>query len=1022
MTNKKLLRSKKGLLFTFMWVFSLCIMAQSITIEGNVMDLNKEPLPGVTVVIKGTSKGVITDMDGSFIITDAPRNSTLQFSFVGMRTQEVSVAGKTKFNILMLEESTGLDELVVVGYGTTAKKNLTGAVSTIDTKQLTIAPVASTANALAGHLPGLIAKQESGLPGRDGASLSIRGFGSPLVIVDGVESSFNNIDANEIESISILKDASAAIYGSRAGNGVMLVTTKRGLVNKPTITLNSTMTYQGNILPMKLQSAGQYAELERERHIQSGQPEDSAPWTAEEVQLFYDGTNPDYANTDWLKELTQKWAPQQQHNLSIRGGSEKVRFYTFIGFLDQEAMFKSNGGKYKRYNFRNNLDFEILDNLSAKINFAAIVDDRSFPNRPYEFGNSIWNDLWGARPYYAAHLPDPSKLAFSGGSGINAFTNRELSGYQDNYNQRLDVGGELNYSFLPVKGLSAKAFFNYNQNHGSYKAYQRPFETWLYFYSSDTYVQQGGNQLSNLRQVESRSRTITGQLSLNYDRTFNDDHYVSALALYEFTDIASSQIEASRSDFISPGIDYLFGGSESGQLNNGSAAEMGRASYIGRLNYSYKGKYLIESSIRYDASAKFPSDKRWGVFPSVSVGWRLSEEDFVKDNLDLFDDFKIRMSYSQMGNDGVGDFQYLSGYTFPASSTYINYAIGDGTKKALLTKGLANPFLTWEDMNIKNLGVDISLWNRKLYGQFDMFYRERNGIPATRLGSTPSTFGAVYPPENLNSLNNRGFEAMIGHASNFSDFRWDVSANVSWTRSKWNHFEEPEYLDPDEERIYRKSGQWTDRNFGYKSDGLFTSMEEIENLDFDQDKNGNSTLRPGDVKFIDTNGDNILDWRDMVEIGRGTTPHWMIGLRSSFAYKNFDCSLLFQGALDFYNQVNVYGSLEILYTERWSEENNVSDALFPRLGGSSTNNLFSDFTLRRADYLRLKTVSIGYTIPKAITERVKLSNLRIYFAGMNLFTFDGLKRFGVDPEAPSNSSTMYYPQQRTLTFGLNLSF
>jgi hypothetical protein len=384
------------------------------------------------------------------------------------------------------------------------------------------------------------------------------------------------------------------------------------------------------------------------------------------------------------------------------------------------------------------------------------------------------------------------------------------------------------------------------------------------------------------------------------------------------------------------------------------------------------------------------------------------------------DNLKLRASYGKSGNDAVGNFQYLSGYQY--GHTYI---LDDAVQQGIVSTGLANPDLTWEKINIYDVGVDVSFWKRKLYGVADVFYRERRGIPATRITTLPTTFGASLPPENINSLNDRGFELQVGSAGNKGNLLWDVSGNISWSRAKWDHYEEPEYGDPDQNRIYKQSGRWTDRQFGYVSNGLFTSQQQIDDLTFDEDNQGNVSLRPGDIRYKDLNGDGKLDWKDEKEIGKGTVPHWMFGFNINLKYKNFDLSTLFQGAFGFYDYlVLTHGNLPpaIVYDLRWTEANNNPNALVPRLGGASTNGLTSDYYYEKAGYMRLKVLSIGYNLPSNWMERAKLSQVRLYFAGNNLLTFDKLKKFQLDPEAPSGNAAYYYPQQKTMSFGVNITF
>ncbi len=997
------------------------IMQGQIAVKGNVKDATGAPLPGVTVAIKGTTHGAITDTDGNYSLENVPTDATLQFSFVGMKTQEISVSGKTTIDAILVEESVGIEEVVVVGYGTQRKGNLTGSISNVKSEKLTVSPIANTTNALGGQLPGLVVKQTSGQPGADAASLSIRGFGDALVIVDGVESSLNNLDANQIESVSILKDGAASIYGARAGNGVILVTTKRGNNQKPTITLNTSMTFQGVTKMLKPASSGQRSEMERETWIQSGNPEETAPWTTEQIQKFYDGTDPAYPNTNWYKELIRDWAPQQQHNLSVRGGSEKIKYYGILSYMDQETMIKTNGGDFKRYNMQSNIDAKITDDLSMQLDFAAISENILSNTRGMGTGGWMWQDYWQTLPYYPAHLPDPTKVPYAYGAGTGGMhitSNMAISGYNKNITQSLKGTIALIYNIRAVKGLSAKAFVNYFRTYNTDKSFSRPVNLWKYEPTSKVYTLAAtyGTKAS-LGQTASNGSIFTQQYSLNYDNTFNNNHHITALALYESIDYANESFTASRKDFLTPAIEQMFAGSTVGMSNNGFATEMGRKSYVGRLNYSYKDKYLLETIFRADASAKFASAKRWGYFPSISLGWVMNNEGFME-QFSKLDNLKLRASYGQSGNDAVGNFQYLAGYQYGAP-----YILGAGPQQGIVSTGLANPYLTWEKMKISNVGVDFSFLNRKLYGEIDAFYRERSGIPTTRITSLPSTFGASLPQENLNSLNDRGFEFNLGTAGKTGEISYDVSGNISWSRSKWDHYEEPEYTDMDQKRIDQKSGQWTDRTVGYLSDGLFTSQTQIDQLNFDQDLQGNITLRPGDVRYKDVNEDGKLDWKDQVDIGKGTIPHWMFGFNANLKYKNFDLSALFQGAFGYCTYVNLASTMAgstFYYDHRWTTTNNDPNALVPRLGGAATNGLMSDYYYKKSGYIRLKSASIGYNLPKQWLDKIAFSQVRIYTAGTNLLTFSKLSKFGIDPEAPNVG--WYYPQQRTISFGVNASF
>lgn len=996
--------------------------AAEITVSGTVTEsTNRTPLAGATIQVKGMAISAKTDDNGNFTINVPSTASILIISYVGYEAAEVAIPASGTLKITLRVKESKVDEVVVVGYGTQRKGNLTGSVASVKSEEITKAPVASTINTLAGRLPGLISLQSSGQPGRDQAAINIRGFGQAVWIVDGVEADFNNIDPNQIESISILKDGSASIYGSRAGNGVVLVTTKRGNSQKPVITINSSYTLQGITAMAKPASSGQYAELQNEKFINQGL---TPPYTTEQIKKYYDGTDPQYPNTNWFKETIRDWSPQQQHNVSVRGGNDRIRYYGFFGYLKQETVWKSNGGEYKRYNLQSNIDAKITDNLSVQLDLASVMEDRKYPWRTQSAGpNTLWQDLWNSLPIYPATLPDPTKYSYANGQGVGSIkliSDYNIAGYEKNLSQNLRGTFTATYKIRSVPGLSAKALFNYQQTLTEDKNFTKPYSFYTYDAASEQYTLAGalGTQARLILQ-NSTNKIKTGQLSLNYDHEFAGGHHLTALALYEVIDYSTSNIMAGRDNFITPVIEQLYAGAVQTAQANSSATEMGRVSYVGRLNYAFRNKYLLETTLRADASAKFPASDRWGYFPGVSIAWRVREEGFMKD-ITAIDDLKIRASYGSSGLDNVGNFQYLSGYQLNGQ-----WLIGTGTQVGLASSGLANPNLTWEKIKISNAGIDFSFWNRKLFGVAEVFYRKLSGIPATRILSLPNTFGANLPAENLNSQNNRGFELSLGTAGDIGELNYEVTGNLSWSRAKWDHYEEPQYTDPDQIRINRLSGRWMDVQFGYRANGLFTSQDEINRLKYTYPA-GNASLRPGDIRYVDVNGDGKLDWKDQEDIGMGTVPRWMTGASINLRYRNFDLSSLLQGAFGYYNYITLqHGNINysrVLYDLRWSEKNNVSTAFIPRLGGSSTNEYVSDHYYKKAGYLRLKMLSIGYKVPREILQKYNLQNLRVYVAGTNLLTFNKLKKYEVDPEAPSGNAAYYYPQQRTITFGVNLSF
>ena len=1005
-------------------VLSLATVNQQkdvVKITGKVIDDQGEGVIGANVMEKGTTNGTITNMDGEFSL-EVPNKATLQISYIGFNTQEIPVNGQKTFTIRMTEDTQSLDEVVVVGYGTQKKLNVTGAVATLKNEELVKSPVASTTNALVGRLPGLIAKQKSGQPGFDAADINIRSFGSALVIVDGVEQSFNNIDANEIESVSILKDASAAIYGARAGNGVILVTTKRGQSGKPNISFNGTLTSQSYTNFPEPVNAGQYATLFREAQINSGIPENQTKFSEEDIAKYFAGNDPQYPSTNWYDEIMKKSALQQQYNLTIRGGTDVVKYYTFLGYLSQDGMFKGGNTGYRRFNVRSNLDVNLTSDLTFSLDLSAIKDDVRQSNRPAS-EEWFWMDFFDSTPTSHASFPDPTKVPHIGPGPFNAIinTHEDLGGYDKTYKNTLNGAFTVNYKVRPVPGLSAKLKLNYQQVSYDRKNWTKQNDIWDYDYATDTYTLYGKSMPTSLKQEFHKNQVITGQFSLNYDRVINKDHAINGLALVEIIDYNNGNFSAYRENYVTSAIDQLFAGGTINQQANGSASVSGRASFVARANYAYQGKYLLEATARYDGSPNFPKDKRWGFFPSLSAGWRMSEEAFIKNNLTWIDNLKLRAGVSQTGFDSVGAFQYLTGYKFEGYNV-----LGGKEVPGLTTTGIANTNISWDTMTLYNVGLDLSVLNNKLYSEIDVFYRKRDDMLGTRVVSLPNTFGATLPSENINSQSTRGFEVLIGHRGNFGEFSYDISGNVSWSRSKWIHYDEPDYTDPDDIRLKKKSGQWIDVYNAYKSDGLFTSQEEIDNLGYDMDGMGNTSLRPGDIKILDLNNDGEVDWRDASTIGSGGTPHIIYGINLNMKYKGFDLSVFAQGAADYYVQlqsgnINIDGvrtPFKVIWNERWTPENNDRNAIIPRQKiGQTTNNWNSDYWYKNASYLRLKNLQLGYTIPQNRLKKIGLSSIRMYVSADNLATITKFR--GLDPEKEGNINDGY-PLVKSFTFGINV--
>ncbi|TKG97337.1 SusC/RagA family TonB-linked outer membrane protein [Puteibacter caeruleilacunae] len=1005
--------------------------AEKKKVSGTVTDNAGESLPGVSVVIKGTTIGTVTDFDGKFTLDGVSDNTTLVFSFVGMKTEEISVDGQSVFNVKLQEDAIGLEEVVAVGYGVQKKVNLTGSVATINREELVSVPVANTAQSLAGKLPGLVVKESTGKPGAQ-PSISIRGFGSPLIIVDGIEqSNYGNIDPNEIESFSVLKDASAAVYGAKAGNGVILITTKRGSEGKPTISINSSINFQGPTMYPDFVDSWELAvahnEIEQYR-------EDLATWQGKAYNQRYDTfseediaaiKNGSLPSTNWFDVIMKDWSPMQTHNVNVSGSGKGVKYFISAGYVDQDGFYKSSSTGKKRYNVRSNVDIDIAQNLTASLDLSVrrtTVEDVANGDA------NVYQTLLVARPWYPESYPDPTKMSYTGWDARNpiSMTDSDLSGYNKQQRNYFVGALKVRYNFPFIKGLNAEAKLNYINDNQYQKVFRRPFSSYLYDKESDTYSRVATeNSDYYLKDHRKDKDNIVFQMMLNYDRKFGD-HGVKGLLVGEYTSVESDYITGDIKGFISPAVDQIFAGNSETKGLTGSAYEEGNVSYVGRLNYDYLGKYLVETTFRADASSRFHKDVRWGFFPSVALGWRISEENFLKNAASFLDNAKLRLSYSQTGFDrNANAYQYLSSYGFDQQ-----YVVEGNANKTLASSGLVNKDVTWEMMETFNAGIDLTAWNGLLGVEFDYFYRLRDDILGTRISTLPNTFGATLPQENLNSIDTRGFELSLNHKNNIN---YSIGANVSWNRSKYKDWEEQEYEDEDEDRIKRKSGNWTNRWFGYETTGYFQTQDEIANAEIDYDNsNKNKTVVPGFPIYVDQNDDKVIDWRDQVVLGKGNTPEVMFGFDFSCDYKGFDFSMLWQGATNY--NMNIVGNLRTpimtpqmyniprhIFDRRWSPDN--PNAEFPRLvdvaGGYLSKT--SDMFLRSARYLRLKNISFGYTLPKKWIATIGgLRSVRVYCAGYNMFTFNNLKKYGIDTERGGSYNGRAYPMMRSFSFGVNI--
>lgn len=1033
---KKNLFKKLSLIIVAILMVSAVWAQQSIS--GTVSDESGQPLPGVTVIIEGTIQGTVTDVDGNYSLNVPSGTANLAFSFVGMRTAVIPINNQAVIDLVMEQETIGLAEIITVGYGTQKKVNMTGSVTSIQAEELVKAPVSNVSEILNGRSPGLFTKTPDAVPGADGTTLSIRGFGSPLVLVDGVEMSFSRLDPNDIESISVLKDAAAAIYGSRAGNGVILVTTKRGKSGKPTINYHGNVSYQQPTRLPQWVDSWEFAELMREGEFNRDIP---YTWSEEDIAKFKEGSDPNYPNQDWYSALFNNWAQMQQHNVTVRGGSDKVKYFLSTGLQDQASLFASGDWDFKRYNVRANVDAEITKDLSMQFDMSYRMELRDEPTADL---GATWTDLRTAQPVWPAQLPDPQYGAYSGFSQRSplAQMTQDISGSRYDERQYFDAKIGLKYEIPWVEGLSANAAFSYRTYNEYRKVLNRPFDVMSYDNDTQTYNYQGTNGNNTLNERFRKYQKLYPSVRIDFDRTFGD-HSITAFILGETIDTDYLQIDAGRLDLLSMDIPYLFAGSSDNITNNGTASETGRSSLVGRANYGFKGKYLLEGTFRYDASHKFPEDGRWGFFPSISAGWRISEESFMADATWL-DNLKIRASFSQAGYDqGVGAFKYLTGYEIRTGTTS-KYLIGNSLGRIITTTGLPNKDITWEEMTSYNVGLDATMWEGLLGFELDLFYRLREGIFGTPLEQYPTTFGASLPQVNINSRDDRGFELRLTHQNKIGNVSYSISPNIALAREKYVDWQEDiDVDDPDDVRINQREGNWTNRWKGYLSDGMFMSQDQIDNHPVDQDQNGNTSISLGDIIYKDISGpdgepDGVIDWRDQDIVGYGTFPDLYYGMDVNVQWKDFSVTALFQGAGMFnmnpsnamkYSFSNWTTPLDYHYEYRaiLNEDRtaitNPDQALLPPIDGTgagyTANNIkTSDFYLQNNTYVRLKTLNVSYNLPKKWLSTVGLQRVQAYVAGTNLLTFSWMGVFNdsFDPEGGYN-----YPPVKTITLGLNIT-
>lgn len=1046
--------------------------AQDVTVKGKVNDEQGQGLPGVSVLVKGTSAGTVTDVEGNYTV-NAPGTATLVFSFIGYITQEIPLGNKTSLDVKMATDTKALDEVVVVGYGTAKKATLTGSVTAVKGAELQKAPSTNLSNTLGGRLPGVSAVQSSGEPGYDGSAIRIRGTNSlgnsnALIVVDGVPNRSGGLDRlnpADIESISVLKDAAAAIYGSRAGNGVILITTKRGKSGKPQLSYDLNVGMGQPTRTPTMSNAAEYATIRNELQIYDNLPVGqwqgalqgfntngaytrtdngnvlSAVFTPTDLQKFRDGSDPlIHPNTDWYGSVIRKWSPQQRHNLQLTGGSENIKYLASLGYINQEGNYVNSATGYKQYDMRVNLDTKINKYVTAKLGVVMREEFRRFPNGGG--AGDIFRMLMRGKPTEIAIWPDgrPGPDIENGQNPAVITTN--TTGYNNDKRDYIQTNGQLDIDVPGVPGLKVTAMAAIDKQMRRQKSFQKPWT--LYYWDKKTYEQDGvtpfltgtvRSTFNDPRLTETSSQELSIQLTgqASYEKTIGSHNFNAMVGIQRET-VDADGFFAYRRYFISPVVDQLFAGGTPEQnignsgTNNGDLYKRARLSYFGRVGYNYKEKYLAEFLWRADGSYVFPKDGRFGFFPGVSAGWRISEEGFWKDNIRFVNNVKLRASWGQMGAE-----PYLLGTETLAEYQYLNtmgfgtYIINDQVAKTLLETRVANNTFTWEVANNSNFGIEGTLWKDRIAFEIDYFINNRSKILIPKTGSTPSSAGidGKLPPQNLGKLQNKGWEFKVSYDGSVDNFTYSVGVNGGYAKNTIKYWDET----PGAPSYQRTTGKPYTAFLAYQYDGVFIDQAAIDANKLDY-SGITGSLRPGDMKFKDINGDGKITADDKVRSDKTNRPRFTGGMNINLGYKSFDLSILFQGTLGGLQYIgqtesgDIGNYLQYAYDHRWTIDNPSSTD--PRLANRN-NTYYTNFDnagantyyLKSNNYLRLKNIELGYNLPSEIGSKIGVGNLRVYVNGLNLITFDKIKIW--DPEATS-SNGQYYPQSRVLNAGVRVTF
>lgn len=1019
----------KLLCFSLFCFLHLSLFAQQ-SVTGTVRS-GEAPVAGVTVTVKGTQTSALTNEEGKFSI-NAPANATLVFTHVNYTPQERRVTGSGALDIHMELLNNSLGEVVVVGYNTQKKATVTGSISVVKGADLVKSPQPNLSNSLAGRFSGIVINNRGGEPGYDGSSFTIRGLATTgnndvLIVVDGVPGQVGGLERlnpNDIESISVLKDASAAIYGSRAANGVILVTTKRGKSGKPTINASFNQGFSSPTRLPKMADAATYAAISNEVAYYNNRAGGmNQQYSAEEIQKFADGSDPlNYPNTDWTKESLKKTALQNQANISIAGGSENVRYYVGAGMLYQDGIYKDGATKYRQYNFRSNIDANVTKDFKVSLYLSGREEDRQFPTAS---AGNIFRSIYRAYSTIPARYPNGLPSAgIEGNNPVMMATN--VGGINKSPTQVFNGILKGSYNIAAVKGLSIDGFAAFDKSWSFSKSFATPYLLYNYNKSNNTYTSRivgGSNNAATLNESQQNLGQTTYNIKINYQRVIGD-HNINAFVGYEQSQIKREDFAASRINFLSTLTPELSQGGTAAtdRDNSGSSYSFTRKSYFGKIAWDFNEKYLAEVQMRIDGSSTFPKGNQYGYFPSVSAGWRISKESWFS-NISFINDLKIRASYGALGNDNVGLFQYFTNYSLK-NQFVVQTGNGPVIVPGLDLTKLANANIHWEDARKTDIGIEGTVFNDFTF-ELIYFRQQRSNILAVRNASIPFISGIVnpftgdplVPSENIGKVNNQGIEATAGYTKRSGQLRYGITGNFTYAKSNIEFIDEAPGL-----LSYQKQ---TDHPLNtyllYNAIGIYRTQDEI-------DKTPHlNNAQPGDLIYEDYNGDGKITADDQVRTKYGNIPLITYGAVLSLEYENFDLSAVFAGQA----KVSQYvlpeaGTVGNFYSSwadnRWSPTN--PNGTYPRVDtrtSSSVNGgLYNNtFWLNNAAFLRLKNIELGYNVAGRALSVIRLQSARIYVNAFNLFTITKVKDY--DPEGSSGSG-QFYPQQRIINVGVNVRF